>query len=144
MTVATAIQPLQATELAGNMANHDVSMWGLFLQADILVKLVMLMLFSASIWCWTIIFNKYTRFKIMKHQTTKFEESFWSGDMLENLYEKIKQTADHPIALAVDGGVTPATAPAILAAGADTLIAGTSVFRAPDYAKAITELRGGA
>jgi ribulose-phosphate 3-epimerase len=51
--------------------------------------------------------------------------------------------ADHPIALAVDGGVTPKTAPDILAAGADTLIAGTSVFHAADYAKAIAELRGG-
>ena len=49
--------------------------------------------------------------------------------------------ADHPIALAVDGGVTQANAPAILAAGADTLIAGTSVFHAPDYAKAISGLR---
>ena len=52
--------------------------------------------------------------------------------------------ADHPIALAVDGGVTPDTARRILAAGADTLIAGTSVFHAPDYARAITALRGGA
>jgi ribulose-phosphate 3-epimerase len=52
--------------------------------------------------------------------------------------------ADHPIALAVDGGVTPKTAPDIIASGADTLIAGTSVFRAPDYAHAIAELRGGA
>jgi ribulose-phosphate 3-epimerase len=51
--------------------------------------------------------------------------------------------ADHPIALAVDGGVTPKTAPDILAAGADTLIAGTSVFHAADYAHAIAELRGG-
>jgi ribulose-phosphate 3-epimerase len=50
--------------------------------------------------------------------------------------------ADHPIALAVDGGVTPKTAPDILAAGADTLIAGTSVFHATDYAHAIAELRG--
>jgi ribulose-phosphate 3-epimerase len=52
--------------------------------------------------------------------------------------------ADHPIALAVDGGVTPATAPDILRAGADTLIAGTSVFHAPDYTRAIAELRRGA
>lgn len=52
-------------------------------------------------------------------------------------------SADHPIALSVDGGVTPKTAPDILNAGADTLIAGTSVFRAPDYARAIAELRGG-
>jgi ribulose-phosphate 3-epimerase len=50
--------------------------------------------------------------------------------------------ADHPIALAVDGGITPKTAPDVLAAGADTLIAGTSVFHAPDYARAITALRG--
>jgi ribulose-phosphate 3-epimerase len=50
--------------------------------------------------------------------------------------------ADHPIRLAVDGGITAATAPSVLAAGADTLIAGTAVFRAPDYAKAIAALRG--
>jgi ribulose-phosphate 3-epimerase len=50
--------------------------------------------------------------------------------------------ADHKIALAVDGGITPQTAPDVLAAGADTLIAGTSVFHAPDYARAIAELRG--
>ena len=49
--------------------------------------------------------------------------------------------ADHPVALAVDGGITPKTAPDVLAAGADTLIAGTSVFHAPDYTRAIAELR---
>jgi len=50
--------------------------------------------------------------------------------------------ADHPIALAVDGGIAPATAPLAIAAGADTLVAGTAVFGAPDYAAAITSLRG--
>jgi ribulose-phosphate 3-epimerase len=45
------------------------------------------------------------------------------------------------IALAVDGGISPATAPDVIAAGADTLIAGSSVFHAPDYAKAIAALR---
>ena len=47
----------------------------------------------------------------------------------------------HKIALAVDGGITPATAPGVLAAGADTLIAGTAVFGASDYAAAIAALR---
>ncbi len=47
------------------------------------------------------------------------------------------------IALAVDGGITPATAPRAIAAGADTLIAGTAVFGAPDYAAAIAALRAG-
>ena len=47
-----------------------------------------------------------------------------------------------PIALAVDGGITPETAFEVLAAGADTLIAGTSVFAAPDRAAAVAALRG--
>ena len=47
-----------------------------------------------------------------------------------------------PIRLMVDGGVTALTAPRILAAGADALVAGTAVFGAPDYAAAIAGLRG--
>ena len=75
---------------------------------------------------------------------------FGGQSFLTSQLPKIEQlrrlidTADHPIALAVDGGINAATAPAVLAAGADTLIAGTSVFQAPDYARAIAALRGGA
>ncbi len=47
----------------------------------------------------------------------------------------------HPIALEVDGGVTAETAPAILRAGADLLVAGTAVFGAADRAAAIAALR---
>jgi ribulose-phosphate 3-epimerase len=50
--------------------------------------------------------------------------------------------ADHPVALSVDGGITTATAAQAIAAGADTLVAGTSVFHATDYAAAIAGLRG--
>jgi ribulose-phosphate 3-epimerase len=48
------------------------------------------------------------------------------------------------VALQVDGGVGPATARQVLEAGADTLVAGTAVFGAPDYAAAIAGLRGAA
>jgi ribulose-phosphate 3-epimerase len=51
--------------------------------------------------------------------------------------------AGRPIALAVDGGVSPKTAPLVIGAGADTLIAGTAVFGAKDYAAAIAALRAG-
>jgi ribulose-phosphate 3-epimerase len=57
---------------------------------------------------------------------------------------RLIDAADHPIALAVDGGITAATAPAVIAAGADTLIAGTAVFHAADYARAIATIRGSA
>jgi ribulose-phosphate 3-epimerase len=46
------------------------------------------------------------------------------------------------IALSVDGGITPHTAPQAIAAGADTLVAGTAVFGEADYAAAIAALRG--
>ncbi|WP_431281891.1 ribulose-phosphate 3-epimerase [Humitalea sp. 24SJ18S-53] len=47
------------------------------------------------------------------------------------------------IALEIDGGVTSVTAPRCIAAGADTLVAGTAVFGTDDYAAAIRGLRGG-
>ncbi len=39
--------------------SSDISLWGLFLQADIVVKLVIITLLISSIWSWTIIFTKY-------------------------------------------------------------------------------------
>jgi ribulose-phosphate 3-epimerase len=60
---------------------------------------------------------------------------------IAELRRMIDQTGRR-IALAVDGGISPHTAPEALAAGADTLIAGTAVFGAPDYAAAIAALRG--
>ncbi|NDG48742.1 MAG: ribulose-phosphate 3-epimerase [Rhodospirillales bacterium] len=47
------------------------------------------------------------------------------------------------IALEIDGGVTAATAPHCLEAGADTLVAGTAIFGAADYASAIATLKQG-
>ena len=48
-----------------------------------------------------------------------------------------------PIALQVDGGIDAETAPRAIAAGADTLVSGTAVFGAQDYARAIAALRAG-
>jgi ribulose-phosphate 3-epimerase len=50
----------------------------------------------------------------------------------------------HDIVLQVDGGITPATAREVLSVGATCLIAGTSVFGAKDYARAIADLRAAA
>ncbi len=50
---------------------------------------------------------------------------------------------ERPIRLEVDGGIAPDTAPRVIAAGADTLVAGSAVFGpGPDYAAAIRALRG--
>ena len=41
----------------------------------------------------------------------------------------------------IDGGINAETAPLVIAAGADALVAGAAVYGAPDYAKAISALR---
>ena len=52
------------------------------------------------------------------------------------------QASGRDITLEVDGGVTTATAPRCIAAGADTLVAGTAIFGTSDYGAAIRSLRG--
>jgi ribulose-phosphate 3-epimerase len=60
--------------------------------------------------------------------------------------EKIRRlramVGSRPIHIEVDGGINAGTAPAVLAAGADVLVAGSAVFGEPDYALAMEALRG--
>ncbi|MEL6436201.1 MAG: protein TolQ [Pseudomonadota bacterium] len=65
---------------------HDLSILGLFLQAGWIVKAVMIGLLAASIWSWAIIIDKATMFGRYKRQLNRFEEAFWSGQSLEELY----------------------------------------------------------
>jgi ribulose-phosphate 3-epimerase len=63
---------------------------------------------------------------------------------LRRMIDDVARHDGRRIALAVDGGIAPETAAQVVAAGADTLIAGTSVFGAADRSAAIKALRGGA
>jgi biopolymer transport protein TolQ len=76
------------TALAAQAVNH-FSIWGLFLQADMVVKLVILGLALASLWSWAIIFDKALRLRGLFRQAEQFEEKFWSGMSLEDLFERI-------------------------------------------------------
>ncbi len=76
----------------------DLSVWGLFLQADIVVKIVMIMLILASFWCWAIIFEKILRMRRLWAQAEEFEEAFWSGGSLEDLYDRISDRPTSPMA----------------------------------------------
>ena len=49
---------MNSADLTVISSGSDLSIWGLFLAADPLVKFVMLLLVLASIWCWAIIFEK--------------------------------------------------------------------------------------
>ncbi|MDR4308131.1 protein TolQ [Chelatococcus sambhunathii] len=71
------------------MPTPDMSLWGLFIQASFVVKLVMLGLVAASVWCWAIIIDKYLLFTRTKRNMDKFEKIFWSGQSLEELYRSL-------------------------------------------------------
>ncbi|EME68167.1 biopolymer transport protein [Paramagnetospirillum caucaseum] len=64
-------------------------MWALFLRADIIVKFVMISLLLASFWCWAIIFDKLMKVRQLTTRADQFEEAFWSGGSLEELYDRI-------------------------------------------------------
>ena len=68
---------------------HDVSIWGLFMQAGWIVKGVMIGLLMASIWTWAIVIDKTIAFKRMRTQLNRFEENFWSGQSLEEMYRTL-------------------------------------------------------
>lgn len=82
--------------LAG--AAHDLSLWGLFLQADWVVKLVMLGLLAASIWVWAIVFEKVTSIRRANKAAEAFEEEFWSGGSLDELYRREGENPTHATA----------------------------------------------
>ena len=69
----------------------NLSLWGLFLQADIVVKLVMLILLLASVWCWTIIIEKIFLSRKELKLADSFENEFWSGTSLDDIYDDISK-----------------------------------------------------
>ncbi len=89
---------IDAVTLGGSVDAYDMSVWGLFLQADIIVKAVIVMLLLASFWCWAIIFEKLLRLRRVNAQTAQFEETFWSGGSLDDLYDRIGNRPTEPMA----------------------------------------------
>ena len=75
----------------------DFSIFSLFLQADVVVKIVILLLLISSIWSWTIIFSKYTNLKSILMETEDFEEKFYSSETLSKLSKRIGGQPTHPM-----------------------------------------------
>ena len=76
------------------VTSHDLSIWGLFLSADIVVKAVMLSLILASVWSWTIIFEKLRSIGQEFRLADEFEDDFWSGGPLDQLYDRLGADPD--------------------------------------------------
>ena len=69
----------------------DISVLNLFLEAGIVVKAVMVLLFIASILSWIIIIERYRFFKKIKDINNAFLKEFWTEKDLDNLFSKINK-----------------------------------------------------
>jgi len=67
----------------------QLSVWHLFAQAGWVVKLVMIGLLAASVWTWAIVVDKLVAFARMRGALNRFEQVFWSGQSLEELYRTL-------------------------------------------------------
>jgi biopolymer transport protein TolQ len=79
-------------------ATTDVSLWSLFMQAGLVVKLVMLGLIAASVWTWATVIDKYLAYGRARRQFDKFEQVFWSGQSLEELYRSLSERSNTGLA----------------------------------------------
>jgi biopolymer transport protein TolQ len=67
----------------------QLSIWHLFAQAGWVVKLVMIGLLAASVWTWAIVIDKVIAYSRMRSSLNRFEQVFWSGQSLEELYRTL-------------------------------------------------------
>jgi biopolymer transport protein TolQ len=84
-------------QVVSTASNVDLSIMTLILSADLVGKLVILTLILASIWSWGIIINKLIGFNVIKAKMSRFENLFWSGQVLDDLYEKVQKSIDNPL-----------------------------------------------
>tara|TARA_Y100001970_G_scaffold19801_2_gene22391 strand:+ start:30987 stop:31721 length:735 start_codon:yes stop_codon:yes gene_type:complete len=87
-----------AEQIGSGAVSAHLSPWELFLQADIIVKLVMIGLVGCSFWSWAIIFDKLVRLRRLARLADSFEERFWSGGSLDDLVEEVESSESHPMA----------------------------------------------
>lgn len=75
--------------LAGAGTPVDFSLIALFARASLTVQIVMTILILASFWAWSIIIRKLITFAAARRDAEKFDRAFWSGQPLDDLYDRI-------------------------------------------------------
>jgi biopolymer transport protein TolQ len=92
------IDTSSGTIVAQTTVQHtDVSIWGMFLGAELPVQIIMVSLLLASFWCWTIIFAKIMELKQLKNKAKRFESEFWAEESLDRLAKRFGGRASDPM-----------------------------------------------
>ena len=80
---AVKMEPIQAAQAL------DFSLMALFARASLTVQVVMVLLIVASVWAWAIIIQKFLAFAQARREAARFDRSFWSGEPLDDLYDRL-------------------------------------------------------
>ncbi len=129
----------QAVSSSGLAApGSSLSLVGLFLHAGLVVQLVIFLLLAASIWVWAIIIEKIITLRRINREADSFEDKFWSGRSLEELYDVEGAEPAHPLA-AVFGAAMGEWRRSARVAGAD--VSRTSVNQRVERAMGVTTMR---
>jgi len=86
------------------MMSDAMSPIALFLQADIVVKAVMVGLVLASIWTWTIIVGQWLKLRRAARQSERFERDFWKAGDIDSFHE-LRGREEHPSAKVLAAGI---------------------------------------
>jgi biopolymer transport protein TolQ len=84
--------------IPADVAPSDLSIFTLFLQAHWIVKSVMIGLMACSIWVWAIAIDKLILYTRTSRAMDGFEQTFWSGQSLEELYRMVSARPNHSMA----------------------------------------------
>jgi biopolymer transport protein TolQ len=117
------VNPVSSAPLAA--AAHDLSLLGLFLQADWVVKGVMLALLVASVVVWAIAFEKFSALRRARREADAFEDRFWSGGSLDDLYRAQGENPSHPVAAVFSAGMREWRRSTEASGGGALMISGT-------------------
>jgi biopolymer transport protein TolQ len=96
-TATGGASAIEGVTIGGSKGPIDLSVWGMFVNADIIVKTVIVVLLGASFWSWAIIFEKIIQVRAANRRSNKFEDSFWSGGSVDELYERVGQRPTDPM-----------------------------------------------
>jgi biopolymer transport protein TolQ len=132
----TADQSVGTAGLASPGAN--LSLMNLFLQADVVVQITMGILLLASVWVWAIIIEKSITLGRVNKEANVFEDGFWSGGSLDDLYDREGADPTNPMA-AVFGAAMSEWRRTVRIAGTD--IGHTAVRERVDRAMNVTTMR---
>jgi len=102
--------PTQAVDLTligaqSSAMDQAFTPWALFLRADIVVKAAMAILLIASFWSWALIIQKWIAYGGLKRRFDKFEQTFWSGRSLDDLYQQYVPRTENPLAVLFVAGL---------------------------------------